>query len=283
MRHSSCEDFFGIYVNNPDKCKMLIAANDNGIIGRALLWITDCGTKLMDRIYGNEITISAFKKWALNNGYMHKLKQSYSNDTDWVTSTGEIVSETYDITLDNSSNEYYPYMDTFKYADNINGKVIVISNDVDNETYILDSTDGGPNGGTLCVDGNRYHEDDVTYVEYGTVSSGYYHNDDVFYCDWNDYYYHRDDAIELLNGSIVYKRSDELCHLDYMDGYAHEDECMYSDFENQYYYTQDVEECLINGIVGRNNTHKLTVDDETYTVHETESIDDLLHHLSPND
>ena len=283
MRHSNCEDFFSIYVNNPEKCKMLIASTDDGIIGRALLWITDNNTKLMDRIYGNEITISAFKKWALNNGYMHKLKQSYSNDTEWVTSTGEIVSRTYDITLDNSNNEYYPYMDTFKYAQGIHSKTIIISNDVDNEEYMLDSTDGGPNGGTLCVCGSRYHEDDVTYIEYGTVSSGYYHNDDVFYCDWNDYYYHRDDGTELLNGGTVYSQSDELCYLDYKDGYAHEDECMYSDFESEYYYTQDVEECLINGMVHRDKTHTLTVDDETYTVHETVNIDDLLHHLSPND
>ena len=148
---------------------------------------------------------------------------------------------------------------------------------------MLDSTDGGPNGGTLCIDGNRYHEDDVTYIEYGTVESGYYHNDDVFYCDWNDYYYHRDDATDLLDGNTVYSKSDELCYLEYKDGYAHEDECMYSDFESEYYYTQDVEECLINGIVNSNNTHTLTVDDETYTVHHTVNIDDLLHHLSPND
>lgn len=282
MRHNSCEDFFGLYVNNPDKCKMLIATTDDGIIGRALLWITDCETKLMDRIYGNEITISAFKKWALDGGYMHKLKQSYSNDIDWVTSTGEIVTKTYDITLNNKDNEYFPYMDTFKYADDINAKNIVISSDVHNETYMLDSTDGGPNGGTLCVDGNRYHEDDVTYIEYGSVHSGYYHNDDVFYCDWSDYYYHNDDATHLLNGNTVYSNSDYLCHLDYKDGYAHEDECLYSDFDGEWYYTQDAEECTIHGIVGTHNIQTLEIDDKEYRVHFSVNIDDLLHHLSPN-
>ena len=76
---------------------------------------------------------------------MHKLKQSYSNDTDWVTSTGEIVSQTYDITLDNSNNEYYPYMDTFRRYDVSNG---ILHNDDEQDReyegqYILEDTGGG--------------------------------------------------------------------------------------------------------------------------------------------
>tara|TARA_R110001632_G_scaffold38010_1_gene95749 strand:- start:42 stop:884 length:843 start_codon:yes stop_codon:yes gene_type:complete len=280
MRHTSCEDFFSIYVENANKCKMLIAKTDNGIIGRALLWLTDCNTKLMDRIYGNELTVNACKKWALDNGYMHKLKQGYTNDIEWVTSTGEIVADTYEITLCNKNNDYYPYMDTFKFANNIHSDVIIISNDECNDNYLLDSTDGGPSAGTLCVDGNRYDDDDVIYIDNGSVESGYYHQDDIFYCDWSDHYFHNDDGTETLDGCVVYCNHNDLEYLEYKDGYANSDNCIYSDFENQSYYIDDTDNCFINGIVNRDNIHTLTVEDKIYNVHETVSFEELIDHLS---
>ena len=279
MRHDSCQDFFDIYVDNPDKVKMVIADTSEGIIGRALLWYTDCKTLIMDRIYGNEITINALKQWAHNNGYMHKKVQSYSNDTEFVTSVGEIVEGNYTITLDRN-NDYMPYMDTFKYTDDLYSRKLELTNDSNYDNFTLDSTDGGDAGGTLCVNGERHHEDDVCYIESGTVEEGYYHNDDTFYCEWSNYDYHRDDMVRTIDGDCVFSDSDDLVHMEHYDEYAHADDVVFSDYISSWILCADSIECAVKGDILRSQSTTITLNDTEYTVHKDVTLDELEESLS---
>lgn len=72
MRFSRCQNYFDIYVDNPDVCQLLILKDSTGkkIDGRALLWTTVDGKKFMDRIYVSKDSYSnLFKKWAEQNKY----------------------------------------------------------------------------------------------------------------------------------------------------------------------------------------------------------------------
>ena len=75
MRYDKCQDFFGIYENNPEKCNLLILTNrDDKLIGRALVWI---GLKkptektFMDRVYTiQQSDEELFKKYATIQGWL---------------------------------------------------------------------------------------------------------------------------------------------------------------------------------------------------------------------
>ena len=279
MRHSSCEDFFALYVDNPNKVQMAIAKTPDGIIGRALMWTTDNGTKIMDRIYGNEITINAIKNYAHQWGYMHKRVQSYHNDTEFVSPIGEAVDSTYEITLNNKGN-LFPYMDTFKYTMDIESSEIIITNNSDSDDYVLDSTEGGPGNLTQCVDGRRYHEDDVTYIEYGNVEEGYYHNDDTAWCEWSSESYHTDDMINTVCGNWVYRDCNDLIYLEDDDTYCHMDDSVYSEYLNIYLLAEKAVECPIKGWIPSNISTVLTVDGEQYDVLEGIELDELKEHIN---
>lgn len=279
MRHSSCREYFDLYVDN-DNVSLLVAETPNGIVGRAILWVTDCGTKLMDRIYGNGMAVSNFKEWAKDNGYIHKYKQSYSNDTEWITSIGEVIDKTYEITLNNASNGY-PYMDTFKYTDDVDGSSIVLTNDEDYNAYTLDSTEGGPWENRIeTVDGQYYNQDEVRYIQYGTVSEGYYYEDDTFFCDYDNEYFHIDDSVETDSGYTVYRESDSIVYIEYTDTYTHVDNAVYSEHHEEYILITESVCCVINGDIWKEQSNVLTINDTDYIVHNDVTIDELQEHIN---
>lgn len=279
MRHTSCRDYFDLYVDS-DKVSLLVAETPNGIIGRAILWVTDCGTKLMDRIYGNSMAVNSFKEWAKNNGYIHKYKQSYSNDTEWITSIGEVIDKTYEITLNNATNGF-PYMDTFKYTDDIEGDFITLTNDEDYNAYTLDSTDGGPWENRIeTVDGQFYNQDEVRYIQYGSVTEGYYYEDETFYCDYDNEYFHNDDGVETDNGYTVYRESDSIVYIEYNDTYTHVDNAIYSEHHEEYILVEESVTCVINSFIWKEQSNVLTINDTEYIVHDDVTIDELQEHIN---
>jgi hypothetical protein len=127
MRYSNCQDFFDIYVQNPEVCKMLIYLNDyNELRGRALLWTLSDGKKYMDRVYTSKDSYdNLFLKWAIKNGYSKTIVNS---------SVVNVKAKDY---------ELYPYMDTFTYYDADEGKLS--NSQIFQRPYAeLDSTDGEP-------------------------------------------------------------------------------------------------------------------------------------------
>jgi hypothetical protein len=121
MRYSHKNRFMKIYSENPDQIKMLINVDKNGKLKtRALLWedVTDengKSYKVMDRIYSvYDYEVSSFKKWASENGYIHKLEQSSKSELHFVTPNGtEILNLT--AKINNWKHMMYPYIDTFKF------------------------------------------------------------------------------------------------------------------------------------------------------------------------
>jgi len=125
MRYSSCQDYFDIYVQNPEVCKMLIYINEyNELRGRELLWTLSDGTKYMDRIYTSKDSYDVlFLKWCGKNGYTKSIVNS---------SVVNVNAKDYDL---------YPYMDTFQYYDADEGK-LSNSNIFQRPYAQLDETDG---------------------------------------------------------------------------------------------------------------------------------------------
>jgi hypothetical protein len=101
MRYSHCQEYFDIYLDNPEVCQLVIFTDPKDkLLGRALLWTLEDGNLYMDRIYTTrDSNIELFCKWGTLNGY----KKQYPN------------SNYLKVKITPKSYELYPYMDTFKY------------------------------------------------------------------------------------------------------------------------------------------------------------------------
>lgn len=103
MRYDMCQEFFDIYSDNPQVCQLLIFTDlNNKLLGRALLWKLEDGSKFMDRIYTTrDSNIDLFVKWGKENGYTKHYERGSNNNL-------SVKVEPKDYTR-------YPFMDTFKY------------------------------------------------------------------------------------------------------------------------------------------------------------------------
>lgn len=272
MRHRSCSEYFDIYTENNEKVKMIIALdNENMLIGRAILWLTDSHGLFCDRIYGTQMTIEAIKSYAKKLGAYTKYEQSYSN-TKIVSSTGEVINEEITIKLDKGGFEYYPYMDTLKYTDNISDEnEIELSSE--NGEYCLESTDGGPNNHYVTLhNGDRVHEDEARYIErYGD----YYHEEDTVYSEYHgeDIIYER--AITIENGNdYAWEDSDDFKYVEEDETYYHVDDVIYSSFHDEYIH--EYNECVVYGYIRESESKTIEVMGKEYNIHEFVTIEHLL-------
>lgn len=272
MRHSSCQDYFNIYTENDDKVEMIIAIDDETkLIGRAILWKTDTHGLFCDRIYGNQTTINAIKDYAKKLGAYTKYEQSYANPK-IISSTGELLDETIEITLNNGGFDYYPYMDTLKYTDDISDDDRLILNSCSGD-YELESTDGGPNANYVTLHcGERIHEDNARYIDrYGE----YYHEDDVVYSEYHNEDIIYDRSISIYNGDdYAWNDCDDFVYVNEDDEYYHRDDVEWSEVEGE--YLTDFVECIIHGAIRSSTSKEIEVCDRTYTCHQDVTLQDLL-------
>ena len=116
LRYESCQEFLDLFVENKDVVKAVVIKNEaNKILARALLWTTDSGDIVMDRIYSVDISWkSVLRKWANNNGYYYRAKDDTKpfNSTRFIYKGNEIEKEFF-ITLKKFKFQTYPYLDTF--------------------------------------------------------------------------------------------------------------------------------------------------------------------------
>ena len=132
MRHSSCEDFFDIYVKNPKIVKLLVMFNEEKKVkGRALLWKLDNGKLFMDKIYvNNRKDQRLFDRWGDKNG----VDLLYGFDSGIVT-IPKMQDEWEDLK--------YPYMDTFSYGNiGSNEEMVLHGDSSNNAAFIFQETDG---------------------------------------------------------------------------------------------------------------------------------------------
>jgi hypothetical protein len=125
MRHTTCQNFFGIYTNNPEKCGLLIYHDDvksDKILGRALVWnnlLKPSGDTqedknpywLLDRVYfvdGRADLPAIYHKYAIDHGWLYKVNDAFLMD-------GQRKTTSVATRLKPVEYSYYPYMDTMCY------------------------------------------------------------------------------------------------------------------------------------------------------------------------
>jgi hypothetical protein len=270
MRHSYCQDYMDIYVENDNVSMIIAKTTDDLIIGRALLWKCDNDELFCDRIYGNGITIENIKKYAQKQGYFVKHKQSYS-DNSVLTTTGEIITPTFEVTLNRPSSNLYPYMDTMKYTNDDLEDDKYITLNTEEGDYTLDSTDGGPFNDEEYItlhNGNRARRDDCIYVE---GEDEWYYSADTVYSDFYNEYLHIDNAIEDYDGRWISDNDDDFSRAEDTDQVHHVDDLVYSEHDGNYYYT-DYEDCPIHGIISTDNSQDIEYNGQSITCHTSVTV-----------
>lgn len=95
--------FLKIYTQNPKSVKMICVKTFDKVIGRALLWTTECGKQILDKQYVSfDWVYNKFAEIAQENGYI--MQSSINEDDD------------YKVNIDLTGIEEFPYLDTFMYC-----------------------------------------------------------------------------------------------------------------------------------------------------------------------
>lgn len=104
MAGKECQDFFNIYVENPEVCQLIIMLDEKDqLICRALLWTDEKGRKIVDRIY--------YMNLHLERSLINWVKKNIPDATIYGEDT-RIFSER-SIQLKKWKFDKYPYLDTF--------------------------------------------------------------------------------------------------------------------------------------------------------------------------
>lgn len=95
-----------LYWSNPDKVKILRIYDQGKFTGRALVWLTDQGETVMDRVYpGNGTLAYAARAYAKSQGWNYKTFDSVGEDF--------AEKKPYTVTLKHVTNRRLPYLDSF--------------------------------------------------------------------------------------------------------------------------------------------------------------------------
>lgn len=152
-----------LYVKNPNKVQLLVYDVD---VARALLWTTDEGEKVLDRIYPNDgYHVKILRAWADKKGYLNrKNEECYFCGIEYgVDEQGERKRRALHVTLQHGG--IFPYADTFIYVDKYEDDTIVLTdvlNTYRSHVYTLCSTEGGIPG---LVDDEKGEEDEDDRIE----------------------------------------------------------------------------------------------------------------------
>lgn len=242
MRYRECQEYMDIYVKNPDRVSMLIAVINDKLIGRAILWTPDNYNKtIMDRIYGDDLTIEAFKEYAKQNDWAYKKYQNHSDTDDW--ENAENIPGDICITLNNQGISKYPYIDSFRYAEEMTDKLTLYAN-CDMDTYTFNNINGGYEGGEddenriRCHCGNYYDEDETVYSSY---IDEYIFEPNAVYSEFHDTYLPSDMAVRM-NGDYVDPEHDDICYSENNDAYYYYEDVVFVENESDYYEHNQVVE-----------------------------------------
>ena len=282
MKHNKCQEWLHIYADNKDQVSLAISLDENNkLTGRALVWkkvySSDEEHIFMDRIYGNDVTQNAFKKYAKEQGWWHKEKQTYSTN-DFVNSVGAVKNRAF-VQLENVNN-MFPYMDSFKYTDDYWSSTIELS--LYKGNYTLDSINGGPdeeeNDDDYAYDRNddRYHIDDLRYDD---INDEYIYYDDATYCEVDETYCYYENAVELNNGLYAHSESDSYIYSHYEDKHYQMCNAIYSEYMDDYIGCSSETICKINGVIHQDVSKIISIEGIDYEVHEDVTYEELVEYL----
>lgn len=279
MRYEGCQEYFGIYVQNPNQVQMVVALDsERKVLGRALLWNFTDGTKGMDTIYAPEGLQESFISWAIENDYLYKSSQSCHHQ-EFDRRNRERHDDCYKkVKLDVKSFRKYPYVDSLYYYD-LSG---ILSNDSGYHYDItLRCTGGGyeeDNEGRVAdINGDYIDEDDARYVCYtrpnGRHIEGYVYYDCVTYASDGEYYLD-DDCVEV-DGEVYLENDENICTT-YEDEWAMKDDCVMldtGDYEGEWAKYDDAV-ALGNGEYAlADECEKCYVDGDYYLKEDMEEMD----------
>jgi hypothetical protein len=154
-----CAHFTLMYEENPDKVEMAIYNDDEGGVGRALVWTTDEGIKILDRIYPDYPKIVAnMRFWALQRDWIIRVRNGYP-ESGYNVDVSDY--QTHKITVKTASNGKIPYLDTFTYVKQYNPDIrhAVLTNGCGNYMFMATRTDGHAEGYEVCYNCGEHRED----------------------------------------------------------------------------------------------------------------------------
>lgn len=211
MRYRGCQDFFDIYVKNPEVCQLLILKSDDKdkITGRALIWKLTSGEYYMDRIY----TIRDSDKLLFQDyARVNKINNSYDVS----------VNSELEVKLGEHTYEKYPYMDTFVVY---NPTTKILRDDEDlwpGQGYIrIQSTSGG------------FDSEDSVWSDW---DDQYISRENAVYCNNVDDWLSRDSANYLEYKDVWAAPTDDVVWSEYHGEYFFMDDAVYSDLMNDTLY-----------------------------------------------
>jgi len=217
MRHEQCLPWLDIYTENPNQVKLVILTKDDLLKGRALLW----DNKWLDRIYGTDATISAFKSFARDKGFWCKEHQD-SSTCNFVSPDGNETESSEDISimLDHipSDDDGFPYLDTFYYLNIDSGELSGYLSSRDEVTELRSTEGEHSNLEEREYDDwdHRYiYSGDAVYIDSRGINT---HIDNATYCEYSGEYILNDDAVELLDGEYIHES--HAIYVDYNGGYV---------------------------------------------------------------
>lgn len=185
------EPFVQLWANNPETVSLLAIYEQGGLMGRALIWKTDQGATVLDRIYPDDTGkhIEAAVGYAKSQGWVYRVSggQEFPGWSD---------GKDYTVSLKKEGTEWWPYADSFKYliSKGPSCRPIVLSSGTAN-SYIgrLESTEGGLLLVQRCVECREPQTDvvatnrgevcrDCREREYAIVDGDWIHRDDLAMC-----------------------------------------------------------------------------------------------------
>jgi hypothetical protein len=183
-----------LYAGNPDVVGLVIVTDRRTKvdIGRALLWNTAEGTKVLDRIYpnGHRDVVDYLKDLAGNEGWDYR--DSQSMDKRAFTSGKHYTVEVTNV-------GHWPYMDTFYTADRIGKDRVRLYTNGHGGAYLQSTSDRCPFTGAPA----DCDDDDNENQVYSDYHEEYIDEDDAVYSEHHGTYLHRDAAVELIGGDYA--------------------------------------------------------------------------------
>ena len=160
-----------IYALNPDVVKMLVF-DDGSMTGRCLIWKTNEGPTVADRIYPNGGRhVEEFRRYISEQGWHQRENNSYPQGQGFVGLDGDLT-----VTLEIPDQPIYPYMDSFRLyrSYDVSWSDNTITLHTMYGSSALDSTEGdGPghedNRPSCYACGDRIDEDDVCTSDSGNT------------------------------------------------------------------------------------------------------------------
>jgi len=239
------EDYLKIYAYCPHLRILTMMNNEGHLAGRALLWTTEDGV-LMDRVYvAKEHYYDMFLEYAETNEFIRKVEYKSYRDKDRYVKDGNVFRKAYKIATP-TEFDYYPYIDTFTYG----GEGFLCNdNSFSGIVYEYCQTGGTRDGDDYlecAYTNNRYHEDDLRYIEYGEYGGQYIHCDHSVYVVTNrTYYYENDDAIVYVESRSEYylKEDENLVEINGDMYHTDDEQVRFSDNTGEWHLDEDVIWC----------------------------------------